>query len=83
MRIDWLGNKGFRELRTSSESLELVEEVAERALDRANQGTGRSRFGMRSTSGHTRAGAILFPENPAAMVRNARDNTLVKALFGG
>ena len=29
------------------------------------------------------AGAILFPENPAAMVRNARDNTLVKALFGG
>ena len=83
MRIDWLGNRGFRELRTSAGAHALVEAEAEKVLARAQSGAGRSQFGMKSTSGHTRAGAIVYTENPAAMVRNARDNTLVRALFGG
>lgn len=82
MRIDWLGNKGFRALRTSSGAHALVEAEAQKVLARAQAGAGRSRFGMRSTSGRNRAGAIVFTENPAAMVRNARDNTLVRALGG-
>lgn len=83
MRIDWLGNRGFRELRTSAGAHSLVEAQGRRVQSVAQSGAGRSRFGMRSTSGHTRAGAIVFTENPAAMVRNARDNTLVRALHGG
>ena len=82
MRIDWLGNRGFRELRTSAGARALVEAEAEKVLARAQSGAGRSRFGMKSTSGHTRAGAIVYTENPAAMVRNARDNTLVRSLYG-
>ena len=82
MRIDWLGNRGFRELRTSAGAHALVEAEAQKVLSRAQAGAGRSRFGMKSTSGHTRAGAIVYTENPAAMVRNARDNTLVRSLYG-
>lgn len=82
MRIDWLGNKGFREIRTSAGALALVEAEAEEVLARAQSGAGRSQFGMRSTSGRNRAGAIVTTDNVAAMVRNARDNTLVRALGG-
>ena len=83
MRIDWLGNRGFRALRTSAGAHALVEAEAQKVLARAQSGAGRSQFGMKSTSGHNRAGAIVYTDNPAAMVRNARDNTLVTALFGG
>ena len=82
MRIDWLGNRGFRALRTSAGAHALVEAEAQKVLSRAQSGAGRSRFGMKSTSGHNRAGAIVYTENPAAMVRNARDNTLVRSLYG-
>lgn len=83
MRIDWLGNKGFRALRTSGEALALVEAEARKVQARAQAGAGRSQFGMRSTSGRNRAGAIVTTDNPAAMVRNAKYNTLVKALGSG
>lgn len=83
MRIDWLGNKGFRELRTSSGAYLLVEAEAQKVLARAQSGAGKSQFGMRSTSGRNRAGAIVYTDNPAAMVRNAKHNTLVRALFNG
>ena len=82
MRIDWLGNRGFRALRTSDWAHSLVEPEAQKVLARAQSGAGRSQFGMKSTSGHNRAGAIVYTDNPAAMVRNARDNTLVRALHG-
>ena len=82
MRIDWLGNRGFRALRTSAGAHALVEAEAQKVLSRAQSGAGRSEFGMKSTSGHNRAGAIVYTDNPAAMVRNARDNTLVRALHG-
>lgn len=82
MRIDWLGNKGFRALRTSAGAHALVEAEAQKVLSRAQAGAGRSRFGMKSTSGHSRAGAIVFTDNPAAMVRNAKHNTLIRALGG-
>lgn len=82
MRIDWLGNKGFRALRTSAGAHALVEAEAQKVLSRAQSGAGKSQFGMRSTSGRNRAGAIVYTENPAAMVRNARDNTLVRSLYG-
>ena len=83
MRIDWLGNRGFRERRTSAGAHALVEAEAEKVHARAMSGVGRSRFGMKSTSGRNRARAIVFTENAAAAVRNARDNTLVRALGGG
>lgn len=83
MRIDWLGNRGFREMRTSAGALSLVEAEAQKVLARAQSGAGKSQFGMKSTSGRNRAGAIVFTENPAAMVRNAKHNTLVRALGGG
>lgn len=83
MKIDWLGNKGFRELRTSAGAHALVEAQAQKVLARAQSGAGKSQFGMRSTSGRNRAGAIVYTDNPAAMVRNAKHNTLVKALGGG
>ena len=83
MRIDWLGNRGFRALRTSAGEHALVEAEAQKVLSRAQSGAGRSQFGMKSTSGNNRAGAIVYTANPAAMVRNARDNTLVRALYGG
>lgn len=35
MRIDWLGNRGFRELRTSAGAHALVEAEAEKVLARA------------------------------------------------
>lgn len=76
-------SSGYRALATSAEAYSEVMKHAEPALARANAAGGRSRFGMKSTSGHTRAGAIVYTANPAAMVRNARDNTLVTALFGG
>ena len=82
MRIDWLGNRGFRALRTSAGAHALVEAEAQKVLARAQSGAGRSECGMKSTSGHNRAGAIVYTDNPAAMVRNARDNTLVRALHG-
>jgi hypothetical protein len=53
MRIDWLGNRGFRALRTSAGAHALVEAEAQKVLARAQSG-----------------------------VRNARDNTLVRALHG-
>ena len=83
MRIDWHGYKGFRELRTSAGAHALVEGEAKKVLDRAQAGAGRSQFGMTSTSGRNRAGALVYTANPAAMVRNARDNTLVRALGRG
>lgn len=76
-------SSGYKSLATSGAALELVLQHAEPTLARANAEGGRSEFGMKSTSGHTRAGAIVYTANPAAMVRNARDNTLVRALFGG
>ena len=82
MRIDWLGNRGFRALRTSAGAHALVEAEAQKVLSRARSGAGRSRFGMKSTSGHNRAGAIVYTDNPAAMVRNAKHNTLVRSLYG-
>ena len=82
MRIDWLGNKGFRALRTSAGAHALVEAEAQKVLSRAQSGAGKSQFGMRSTSGRNRAGAIVYTENPAAMVRNAKHNTLVRSLYG-
>lgn len=82
MRIDWRGNKGFREMRTSPGAHALVEAEAQKVLARAQAGAGKSQFGMRTTSGRNRAGAIVFTENPAAMVRNAKHNTLVRALYG-
>ena len=82
MRIDWLGNRGFRALRTSAGAHALVEAEAQKVLSRARSGTGRSEFGMKSTSGHNRAGAIVYTDNPAAMVRNAKHNTLVRSLYG-
>lgn len=82
MRIDWLGNKGFRALRTSAGAHALVEAEAQKVLSRAQAGAGRSQFGMKSTSGRNRAGAIVFTDNPAAMVRNAKHNTLVRSLYG-
>ena len=83
MRIDWHGFKGFRELRTSAAALSLVEAEAQKVRDRAQAGAGRSEFGMTSTSGRNRAGALVYTANPAAMVRNARDNTLIRALGRG
>lgn len=82
MRIDWLGNKGFRALRTSAGAHALVEAEAQKVLARAQSGAGKSQFGMRSTSGRNRAGAIVTTDNPAAMVRNAKHNTLVRSLYG-
>lgn len=83
MRIDWLGYSGFRALRTSAGAHALVEAEAEKVLAQAQSGAGRSQFGMKSTSGRNRARAIVFTENAAAAVRNARDNTLVRALGRG
>ena len=81
MRIQHHGS-GYKELATSGAAHDLVLQYAEPALARANAAGRRSEFGMKSTSGHTRAGAIIYTANPAAMVRNARDNTLVRALHG-
>lgn len=83
MKIDWHGYKGFQELRTSAAAHSLVRAEAEKVRDRAQAGAGRSEFGVTSTYGHTRAGAVVYTANAAAMVRNARDNTLVRALGGG
>lgn len=82
MRIQHHGS-GYKELATSGAAHDLVLQYAEPALARANAAGRRSEFGMKSTSGHTRAGAIIYTANPAAMVRNARDNTLIRALYGG
>ena len=76
-------SSGYKALATSGAAYGLVMQYAEPVHARVNAAGGRSQFGMKSTSGHTRAGAIIYTANPAAMVRKARDNTLVRALFGG
>lgn len=82
MRIEW-NNTGFRELLTSGMASSLVNEHAQRIRSAADIDGGKSEYGVTSWSGPQRAGANVYTKNPAAMVENAKHNTLLRALGGG
>lgn len=82
MRIQW-NSKGFQELLTGGMAKGLVDEHASRIQAAADIDGGRSEYGLTSWSGPKRAGANVYTKNPAAMVENAKHNTLLRALGGG
>lgn len=82
-RIDWLGYKGFRELRTSGGAQALVNQHADRIRSAADINGGRSEYGVNKGVNKDRAHAEVFTANPAAMVENQKYNTLLRALGGG
>lgn len=82
MKIDWHGNKGFRELRTSAGARQLCEDKAQQVKSAAEVGAHRSEYGLTAWNGTNRAGANVYTKNPAAMVREAKWGTLLRAMGG-
>lgn len=74
-----LNQGGFRELRTSKEARDLVRKVAEGIADRAGAGFEV----LPEESPRNRAHAVVAPVTIQAARRNARDNTLIRAMPGG
>lgn len=70
---------GFREIRTSPGAVALVRAAAEGVAARA--GNGFEMLPMQSP--RNRAHAIVAPVTYEAARRNARDNTLIRALGAG
>lgn len=77
MKIQW-NIDGFRELRRDPNLCSQVDNLARGVASRAGMG-----FGWKSRTDEDRHRAIIFTDTPRAMVVNARDNTLMKALRGG
>lgn len=70
------------ELRHSPQVRSLVDSTAAQIASRAGSGfEWSSRQGARNPSGRWRA--IVYPATFSARAKNARDNTLVRALGGG
>lgn len=81
MRIDW-NFHGFDQLRTCPQIVSQVDELAEKITDRAGRGFDWASSVRTGKRGGKRHRAIVFTDTPRAMVVNARDNTLLKALGG-
>jgi len=71
---------GFQALRTDPAVMDEIERLADGIAERA--GDGYEVDGPRKTGGRVRGHASVFTATPAAMVKNARDNTLLTALGG-
>lgn len=69
---------GFRALRTSSPVKDLVLAEAEKVAARAGRGFGVARI----AAPRNRWRALVAAQTRSAMYRNARDNTLVRAVGG-
>lgn len=69
---------GFDQVRRDPAVQQLVDEHASQIAARAGRG-----FAWSARQGKTRYRAIVFTDTPRAMVVNARDNTLMKAIFSG
>ena len=82
VRIDWLGNRGFRELRRSAGAQALVTETAEKVAARASAIDGHP-YEVSPYVGKNRARASVSPASYAAVVSNRKRDTLVRAMFGG
>lgn len=77
MKIKWNRN-GFRELRTDPAVQANIVERAERIADACGPG-----FEVRASTPRNRARAVVLTTEPAAMVRNARDHTLLTNIDKG
>lgn len=75
-RIKWR-NAGFKELRLSPEALELVEGHADDVASKAGSGYESS-----AVYGQNRARASVITADFEAILDNARNNTLLRALGG-
>lgn len=75
-RIKWR-NPGFRELRLSPEALEMVEAHADDVAAKAGAGYEAS-----AVYGKNRARASVITADFEAILDNARNNTLIRALGG-
>lgn len=76
-RINW-NIEGFHELRRDPALRSHIDNLARGVASRAGVG-----FDWKSLADENRHRAIVFTDTPRAMVVNARDNTLIKALGGG
>lgn len=77
LKIKW--NRGaFRELRTQPKVQADIVERAERIAEACGAG-----FEVRASEPRNRARAVVLTVEPAAMVRNARDHTLLSNLDAG
>lgn len=75
-RIKW-HNPAFRELRLTPEALEVVEQHADEVAAKAGSGYEAS-----AVYGRNRARASVITANFDAILDNARNNTLLRALGG-
>ncbi len=80
MKIDW-NMKGFQELRTDPAIMAVIEDEANKIAERA--GAGFEVQGPKRTGGRIRGHARVVTATPAAMEKNAIENTLLNALGGG
>lgn len=77
VKITWK-MEGFKQLRRDPALVRQIDGLAEGIVQRAGRG-----FDWKSRFDPDRYRAIAFTDTPRAMVVNARDNTLLKALRGG
>lgn len=77
LRITW-NIAGFRDLRRSAAAEALVTGLAEATAAASGDGVE-----VQVRRGKSRVRAVAITATPAAMVRNARDNTLVNNLGAG
>ncbi|GAB3946743.1 hypothetical protein [Corynebacterium tapiri] len=76
VKINWKMD-GFTQLRKDPALVKQIDDLAGNLAERAGRG-----FEVK-TREDDRYRAIVFTDTPRAMVVNARDNTLIKALGGG
>lgn len=79
MKIKW-NMEGFRALRTDPAMMGLVESEAAAIAERA--GAGFEYDKVKKTRGRVRAHTQVRTATPEAIDRNAKENTLLRALGG-
>ena len=72
---------GYNILRRDPALVGHIDDLAEGIAERAGRGFGW-KSGLRADKRGSRHRAIVYTDTPRAMVVNARDNTLLKALKG-
>lgn len=65
-------------MRVDPKLVDYIDDLADDIAEDAGRG-----FGWKSRTDKARHRAIIFTETPRAKVVNARDNTLLKALYRG
>lgn len=77
LRVE-LNHAGVREMLRSEEAKAICEECANKAMGRLGEGHEVTTY-----TGKKRVNASIFAKSLEAKVKNAKSNTLLKALRGG